>query len=597
MSNSDASGAAGQPGAASSQATEAGKPERKRYTIQDVEALGYPSNQQLLESVVGNPTYYGIQFASQGGLTPSKASEIDWDELQVNNNVKWRKYPPIMLTAGKSTDVLHPYTVILFTASYGAPIPINWSQTGDIAVAMCLNMAGWIEGNYTLSKSFLELNYHNDLVNDAQDYSWDVLGLVESKIRPEFKDRPASGAYESMNDLHQRSRSQSPAPGEASAENVVRNPEAEAFVGHRPVMPTLSVRRERGRYTATPAEEEALKKIKALQLRRQLLPAGVALSYLLTCLVAKSSQHVKRHAEKFAEIPAKYGLNLDPGLTFKFQEEALNQIRNSVTGFQSCVAIYLLSVEEKYKAATQGFDSPEQCRIQLKAMLEIRLSFYGMVMPSLGLNVAEKLGPSAELLAVLSGSDKTAASCRVFLNFLSRLKGQDPKYRTERNLGNSSIIDPHGAFRFCRLLNQDYMISLAGAKNKNLTFLWMFIQRNLEEPTDAKVVRDSDRIFSGIQDGTLYFLDRFGRGIINRYSGGDTIRYDADDDGLMALLTKKEILDEQNAGHRSGNYHQIATTTPATQTPVPTIPDPKAASSAPSLSAFEAVIQGAAKPT
>ncbi|VDP19042.1 unnamed protein product [Heligmosomoides polygyrus] len=162
-------------------------------------------------------------------------------------------------------------------------------------------------------------------------------------------------------------------------------------------------------------------------------------------MVAKSPQHVKLHAKKFSEIPSKYGLNLDPGLSFDFNEEALSQIRNSVTAFQSCVAIFLQSVEEKCKETTPEFDPPERSPIQVKAMLEIRWSFYGMVMPSVGLNVAEKLG-----------------------NFLSRLKEQNAEYRTARNLGNSPIIDPSGIFRYCRLLNQDYMsVSMASEQIEN----------------------------------------------------------------------------------------------------------------------------------
>lgn len=54
---------------------------------------------------------------------------------------------------------------------------------------------------------------------------------------------------------------------------------------------------------------------------------------------------------------------------------------------------------------------PQNAHVQFKALLEIRLSFYGMVLPALGINVAEKLNISAELLTVLSGSDKTSASC------------------------------------------------------------------------------------------------------------------------------------------------------------------------------------------
>lgn len=214
-------------------------------------------------------------------------------------------------------------------------------------------------------------------------------------------------------------------------------------------------------------------------------------------------------------------------------------------------------------------------------------------MPYLGLNVAEKMGKLAELLAVLSGSDKTASSCRAFLNFLSRLKGQAAEYRTARNLGSSPLTDPQGAFEYCRLMNHDYMVSLSGAKNRNLTFLWMYIQRNLEIPTDAKDVKESDRIFSGIPDGTINFLARFGRDIINRYYGGEIIRFD--NDRLMALLTKKEMIDEQKTGRSSNKYTRIASATAADRNQLPAIPTPKPTVTGPSMSAFESMVLNATK--
>lgn len=161
--------------------------------------------------------------------------------------------------------MFHPNTVIMFAESYGAPIPITWAQTGDVAVAMCLNMSGWIDGNYTLGKSFLATNFHTSLVDDPQDYSWDVIRQVESKVRPEFYTRLAPGSYESMNDLFfmeadeparneqtadqnaPGSKPPTPAQEEGSANAGAREQEAEAFVAQRPAMPTIAINRAQGR--------------------------------------------------------------------------------------------------------------------------------------------------------------------------------------------------------------------------------------------------------------------------------------------------------------------------------------------------------------
>ncbi|VDP19039.1 unnamed protein product [Heligmosomoides polygyrus] len=159
-------------GKTSAVALDAGKSKRKakRYTLADLDALENISDHALIESVAENPTYRGIQYAAQGGLAPVKTNEIDWDESKLRDHVKWRSFPTIIEKAGKTPEVFYPYTVIRFAAGFGAPIPIPWSMTGDVAVAMCLNMGGWLDNVYNLGKAFLKLDYHTKLVEQPQAY-------------------------------------------------------------------------------------------------------------------------------------------------------------------------------------------------------------------------------------------------------------------------------------------------------------------------------------------------------------------------------------------------------------------------------------------
>ncbi|VDO69912.1 unnamed protein product [Heligmosomoides polygyrus] len=106
--------------------------------------------------------------------------------------------------------------------------------------------------------------------------------------------------------------------------------------------------------------------IKSLVVREQLMPACVALSYLLTRLVAKSTQHVINHAKQFSAIPSKYGLNLDPNLNFVFDERTVESIRNSMVSFQPTVAVYLQSLFEKLEVAVKPHIGTELWHIRAK---------------------------------------------------------------------------------------------------------------------------------------------------------------------------------------------------------------------------------------
>lgn len=158
----------------------------KQYTMAELDALENISDQALIKSVAENSIYKGILHSDQGGLAPVKTNEIDWDESKVRDHVRWRSFPPIIEKKGKATEVFYPYTVIMFAAGYGAPIPIPWSMTGDVAVAMCLNMAGWLDNVYNLGKEFLKLNYHSKHVEKPQAYKWDVIKEINSKTRIDF---------------------------------------------------------------------------------------------------------------------------------------------------------------------------------------------------------------------------------------------------------------------------------------------------------------------------------------------------------------------------------------------------------------------------
>lgn len=96
MSSSSSAGSEGQQGPYPTGAAQAAAKKRKRHTDQELEQMGFITDLQMLDSVVGDPTYLGIEHAAQGGLAPLKVTEIDWDESQLREHVKWRKFSLIM---------------------------------------------------------------------------------------------------------------------------------------------------------------------------------------------------------------------------------------------------------------------------------------------------------------------------------------------------------------------------------------------------------------------------------------------------------------------------------------------------------------------
>lgn len=77
-----------------------------------------------------------------------------------------------------------------------------WSKVGDVTVAVCLNMCGWLVGEYTLGKSFLEWNYHSEQFNPSpQEYKWEVFKDIKSRLRQGFLEELRRGDYGKLDDL------------------------------------------------------------------------------------------------------------------------------------------------------------------------------------------------------------------------------------------------------------------------------------------------------------------------------------------------------------------------------------------------------------
>ncbi|VDO54753.1 unnamed protein product [Haemonchus placei] len=110
---------------------------------------------------------------------------------------------------------------------------------------------------------------------------------------------------------------------------------------------------------------------------------GVATSYMLDRLVAKPTTHVINCGKSFAALPVKYSLTADPNSTIKLDGKSIAAIQNSMVNNGVTPATALQSILE---ALDKKQPKPE-CYVQHKAMLEIRLAFFGMVLPALGLSV------------------------------------------------------------------------------------------------------------------------------------------------------------------------------------------------------------------
>ncbi|VDP13482.1 unnamed protein product [Heligmosomoides polygyrus] len=118
--------------------------------------MEYVSDHDLMKAAAQTSAFVCIEHAAKDGLAPVRAAEIDCDEKALINHIRWRDFRRLW-REGKTTDMLYPYIIVMFAASFGAPIPVPWTQTGDIAVAVCLNMCGWLAGQFTLGKTLLNL--------------------------------------------------------------------------------------------------------------------------------------------------------------------------------------------------------------------------------------------------------------------------------------------------------------------------------------------------------------------------------------------------------------------------------------------------------
>ncbi|XGW17278.1 hypothetical protein V3C99_002130 [Haemonchus contortus] len=169
----------------------------------------------------------------------------------------------------------------------------------------------------------------------------------------------------------------------------------------------LIIFQDPAQHEITQQESDLIKPIKEYFAAKQLVAVGVAFGYLLVRHVAKSTDHAIIKGKEFGRLPTRYGLDMNPSITYNFSAPAIEAIRINMTAYASTVATYLQSSLEFVEIPEVALHVPERCKIQIKALTEIRLAFFGMVLPALGLSVAEKLKITGENLAYISICDLT----------------------------------------------------------------------------------------------------------------------------------------------------------------------------------------------
>ncbi|VDO09425.1 unnamed protein product [Haemonchus placei] len=485
--------------------------------IRESLAFSQQKKEQIAQTL---PAFKGIQHTSGSGTTTSSVTDLDWKEEDLKLNTSSKTFPPAL--EDPELELLQLSGPILFiAATHSIHLPITYAQLTDVILVHFCNLVGYSPGEYVAGKKMLTAKYKTPHVTNFTEYTWPGYREFRSKIRADFMAKLKSRNYTCFDDLFAIYSTSNIAdvvndadkPGPSSMPDVrpsVRDAQDSSFLHESQI-------RKIG-----DTERTLIERIQDMYAAGQLPTIGVALSYLLVRLVAKSTDHVINKGKEFGVSPNKYGLNMNPALTFEFNPKAIETIRTNMTAYSSTVATYLQSLVEFINTNQDGSLTPNNCKIQIKAMIEIRLAFYGMVIPALGLSVADKLRISGEHLAYISYSNLTQDGCNVFLDFLSRLSSQNEQYRIDRGLASAGVIDPNGPFRFCRLFNQQYMMKLSGIKHIHTSYLWMYIQRNLEQPTSATTVRDSDKVFARLTPLHMEFLAELGNMIIGYYSGAST---------------------------------------------------------------------------
>ncbi|WKX97502.1 hypothetical protein Q1695_013287 [Nippostrongylus brasiliensis] len=441
------------------------------YTVDDAQAIVESlvfTEEKKNKLAKENEAFRGIEYAKGLGTTMVGTVDIDWKEDELKNHTNYRAFPlPWEDKVAEQNQLA--CAVLLLAATHAMDLPIPQSQVADVVTVHLMNTIGYAQSEFTTGAKFLELQYVTPLVTKKSDYSWPGFSLFLSKIRPEFMDRMKTGNYETFNDLfvvyeidHTKKNTSvdtTKLTGETS--QLGRHIIAQAVE----TMPDSITTQDTA--SAKASELALIRKIKEFYSTRQLVSIGIALAYTLGRLVAKSVEHVLRIGKDFAQLPLRYGLDMNPTTAFQFNDQAITAIRNSMSAYSSTIATYLQSLLEVIASEQSKLHVPQKCAIQIKALFEIRLSFYGMVLPALGLSVADKLNITGENLAYISMCDLTRDGCKQFLDFLARLETQEPQYREARGFKDNQKINPRGAFRFCRLFNPDYMMKLSGTKNRN----------------------------------------------------------------------------------------------------------------------------------
>lgn len=254
-------------------------------------------------------------------------------------------------------------------------------------------------------------------------------------------------------------------------------------------------------------EDIVISKLKILHGRGQLIEAAVMMSYLYVRSITKSTDHIVTCGRQFASLANKHHLMLDPQLTFEFHRQSVDAMRTHMLPFSPSIAIFTYTIEV-YKE--KGYLRCEELQYtQFKTLVALRLEYFGMTLLALAFSVAEKMRISVEKLCAYSANTFTFESIRVLLDFLSRLKGQPESYAEARHTQRLEKIDAKGIFKYARMLDSNYFLSLSTTKNVHLVFMWVAAQRLMTEGTVAwETIKSSNVPFKTLNAATAEFLFR-----------------------------------------------------------------------------------------
>ncbi|VDO35337.1 unnamed protein product [Haemonchus placei] len=320
--------------------------------------------------------FKGIEHTTGTGTSTASVTDIDWDINTLSQHTSSRDFPPGL--AEDEFNVFQYSGAILFiAATHSITLPITHSQLADVILMYYFHTAGYSAGEYIAGQELLKSKYKTSLITNYTRYAWPGYTEFSSKVRESFMERLRTENYNCFDDLFKiyeghratssskaDSGSESNEPGPSHAKPSVRD-------AHEAMPFQESTNKE-----VTQLERDLIRLIKEYFAAKQLVSIGVAFGYLLVRPVAKSTEHAIIKGKGFGKLPTRYGLDMNPSITFNFAAQAIEAIRINMTAYASTVATYLQSLIEFMDTPEVATSVPERCKIQIKALTEIRLAFF-----------------------------------------------------------------------------------------------------------------------------------------------------------------------------------------------------------------------------